>query len=94
MGWHYATARKVPKCGGRTPLTVEAGIGIGLKDAGISLKMPFGLLAATVARVEEHRGRRIATAERTIIPDIRPQPPGCRVKFSNTGTGVSSPCTR
>ena len=34
------------------------------------------MLAAAISRVEKHGGRRIAAAERLVIPHVRPQPPG------------------
>ena len=40
--------------------SVEPGIGVRLHQAGVAGQMLFGMLAAAVARVEEHRRRRIA----------------------------------
>ena len=60
---------------------VEAGkaaVGIGLEDSGIAGQVPFGMLAAAVARiVEEHC--RLALAERSVVADIGPEPAGDRL---------------
>ena len=36
--------------------------------------MVSGMLAVAVARIEEHRGRRVRAGERPVVPDIGPQP--------------------
>jgi hypothetical protein len=61
---------------GSAPVIVEIakpGIGIGLKDPGIPGEMAARVLAAAVPGVVEHRGWRVWTGERPIIPDISPQ---------------------
>jgi hypothetical protein len=55
---------------------VEAGIAIGLQDAAIAAQVTLGVLAGTVARVEEHCRRRIAATEWTIVAHVDPGPSG------------------
>jgi hypothetical protein len=50
----------------------EPGISVGLKDAGVTGKMPCGVLGAAIARVEEHRRRRVRSGERPVVAHIRP----------------------
>ena len=50
----------------------EPGIGIGLEDPGIAGEMPGGMLAGAIARVEEHRGRRVGPGERPVVAHIGP----------------------
>jgi len=50
----------------------EPGISVGLEDRGIAGKMPGGVLAVPVARVEEHRRRRIGPGERPVVAHIGP----------------------
>jgi len=52
-------------------------------------EMPARMLATPVTRVEEHGGRRIAAAERSVIPHVGPQPPGHGLFLASTGTVVS-----
>jgi hypothetical protein len=54
---------------------VEAGICVGLQDAGIAGKMPLWMLACPVARIEKHGSRRIAPAEWPVVAHIGPQSP-------------------
>jgi hypothetical protein len=58
---------------------VVAAIGIGLEDPGITGQMPGRVLAAAIARIVEHRRRRVGSAERPVIPYIRPQATGNRL---------------
>ena len=51
----------------------EAREGIGLDDAGVSAEPTLGMGAGTVCRVEVGRGRRVRTAERTIVAHRRPK---------------------
>jgi hypothetical protein len=60
---------------------IEAGIGVGLQGADPAGEMPARMLAAAVTRVEEHGGRRIAAAERSVIPHVGPQPSGHGLVF-------------
>src|SRR5437660_3830670 len=60
---------------------IEAGIGVGLQDSGPAREMPARMLAAAVARIEKHGGRRIVAAKGPVIPDIGPQPPGHGLVF-------------
>ncbi len=53
-----------------------AAIGVGLQDAGPGGEMLPWMPARAVARVEEHGGRRRATAERLIVTHIGPTSPG------------------
>ena len=55
---------------------VEASIGVRLHQSGITCQVLLGMLAATVARIEEHRRRRIRAAERPVVAHIGPQPAG------------------
>ena len=50
----------------------EPGISIGLEDPGITGQMPGRVLAAAIARVEEHRGRRARSGERPVVAHIGP----------------------
>ena len=59
----------------------ESGIGIGLQDAGIAGEMPCGMLAAAIARVEEHRRRRGGAGKRPIVAHIGPKSAGDRFPF-------------
>src|SRR5262249_45136830 len=54
---------------------------IGLKDSSVSFEMALGVIASSVARVEEHGCRRIMTPERAIVPNIDPRPPARRLAF-------------
>src|SRR5215217_1389504 len=60
---------------------IEARIGISLENARIAVQMALRMLAGAIARVEEHRGRRITAAERAIVANVDPRPPGCRLTF-------------
>ena len=51
---------------------VEAGIGVRLHQPGIACQMLLGMLAATVARIEEHRRRRPRAGKRPVVADIGP----------------------
>jgi hypothetical protein len=55
---------------------IEARIGVGLKNAGVALQMAFGMIAGSVAGVEEHGRGRITAAEWAVIANIDPGPPG------------------
>src|SRR6202044_2374389 len=55
---------------------VESRIGVGLEYPAIAAKMPLRMLARAIARVEEHRGRRVSAAKWLIIAYVSPQPPG------------------
>ena len=55
---------------------IEPGIGVRLQDAGIAVEMTFGMLAGPIARVVEHRRRRVAPAERPVVAHIDPGPTG------------------
>ena len=55
---------------------VEPRIGVGLKNPGISGEMPLGMDPGPIGRVEEHGCGRIGAAERTIVSDVGPNPPG------------------
>src|SRR5437879_2902952 len=55
---------------------VEAGIGIGLHQAGIARQVTLGMLAAAVARVEEGGRGRIGSGEGPIVAHIGPEAPG------------------
>src|SRR6185436_12455995 len=55
---------------------VVATIGIGLEDAGITGQMRLRVLAAAIARVIEHRCRRVLAAERPVVPNVNPTSPG------------------
>jgi hypothetical protein len=50
----------------------EPGIGVGLEAPGVTGKMPGGVLAAAIARVEEHRRRWGRPGERPVVAHIRP----------------------
>src|SRR5439155_18922524 len=50
--------------------------GVGLEDPGIAGQMRLSMLAGPIARVVEHRRRRILPAERTIVAHINPTSPG------------------
>jgi len=52
------------------------------------------MFAGTIARVVEHRPRRFWSAERLIVADIDPDPAGAGLALGQTGTVVSSPCSR
>src|SRR6516225_11868783 len=52
--------------------SVVAAVGVGLKDPGVARQMCLRMLAATVARVIEHRRRRCPAAKGSIITDINP----------------------
>src|SRR5713226_4492343 len=54
----------------------ESGIGVGLKDSGISGETLLGMHAAAIGRVEVHCGRRVGAAKGAIVPHIGPQPTG------------------
>ena len=55
---------------------VVAVIGVGLQDAGVAGQMRLRMLAAPIARVIEHRRRRPGAAERPVVADVDPEPPG------------------
>ena len=55
---------------------VVAVIGVGLQDAGISRQMRLRMLAPAIARVVEHRRGRPDAAERLVVANINPAPPG------------------
>ena len=50
----------------------EPGIGVGLEYPGITGQMPGGMLAAAIARVEEHRRRRVGPAKRPVVAHAGP----------------------
>ena len=82
---------------GFAPGVVEfavAAIGIGLQDSGNSRRDALGMLARAIARVIEHRRRRILAAEGPVIADIDPASPVSVLPLASTGTVVSSPCSR
>ena len=54
---------------------VVAGEGVGLKDPGIVGEMRLRVRAGPIARVIEHRRRRIRSAERAIVAHIHPTSP-------------------
>ena len=54
----------------------EAGIGVGLQDAGQPARCRSGCSPRAVARVEEQRRRRRAAGERPVVADIGPEPAG------------------
>ena len=51
---------------------VEPGIGVRLHQSGVAGQMLLGMLAAAIARVEEHRRRRIGPGERPVVAHIGP----------------------
>lgn len=51
---------------------VEAGVGVRLHDPDEGGKVPLGVLAAAVGRVEERRRRRARAGERPIVADVDP----------------------
>lgn len=53
---------------------IEAGIGVGLENAAEALKMALGMIAAAVARIEEHRRRRVRAPERAVVAHVDPGP--------------------
>src|SRR5258707_4587962 len=81
---------------------IEAGIGVGLQDTDPAREMPARMLATPVTRVEEHGGRRIAAAARSVIPHVEPalakagvhSRPVTVLFLASTGTVVSSPWMR
>lgn len=50
----------------------EPGISIGLQNAGIAGEMPGRMLAATVARIKEHRGRWVGPGKRPVVAHVGP----------------------
>src|SRR5689334_11273023 len=50
----------------------EPGIGIGLKDTGVSGEMPGGMLASSIARVKEYRGWRVGAGKQPIVRYVCP----------------------
>src|SRR5262249_6651872 len=63
---------------------VEAGIGIGLKDSSVSFEMALGVIAGSVARVEEHGCRRI-----TGRPAFCRRPPASAVERGAIGLALT-----
>src|ERR1700736_4695592 len=55
--------------------------GVGLENPGIVGQMRLSMLAGPIARVVEHRRRRILPAERTIVAHINPTSPGIGLPF-------------
>src|SRR5207244_5138087 len=53
----------------------EAGVGVGLQGADPAREMLARMLATPVTRGEKHGGRRIAAADRAVIPGVDPAPP-------------------
>src|SRR5215831_7457840 len=51
---------------------VEAGIGVRLHQSGIASQMLLGMLATTVARIEEHRRRWIGSGKRPVVAHVSP----------------------
>ena len=51
---------------------VEPGVSIGLHQSGEARQMPFGMLTAAIARIEEHRGWRIRPGKGPIVAHIGP----------------------
>jgi hypothetical protein len=66
---------------------VEPSVGIRLQDPAISNEMTLRVLATPVARVVEDRRRRRRSAERSVVADIGPQPPGDRLASGQHGHG-------
>src|SRR4051794_13088708 len=81
---------------------VIATIGVGLEDPGITGQMRLRVLAAAIARIVEHRRRRVGAGKWPVIPYIQPAPaqagvhtrPVIVLPLASTGTVVSSPCSR
>src|SRR5580704_7515500 len=57
----------------------EAGISIGLQDAGVPGEMLRWVFATAIARIEEHGRRRVRPGKRPVVPDIGPQAAGDRL---------------
>ena len=55
---------------------VVAGVGVSLEDPGEAPQMLDRVIAGPVPRVAEQRRRRVRTAERRVVADIDPGPPG------------------
>jgi hypothetical protein len=55
---------------------VVAAIGVGLEDPGIAGQMPGWMITPAIARIVEHRRRRIGSAERPIVAHVDPASPG------------------
>jgi hypothetical protein len=51
---------------------IESGIGISLQDAVISSQMLVRMLAGSITRVEEHRGRRRRSGEWPVVTHVGP----------------------
>ena len=66
---------------------VVAVVGVGLQDARVANEMRLRMLAAPVARVVEHRGRRPGAAERLIVADVDPEPTGVGLAFGQHRNG-------
>ena len=69
---------------------VVAVVGVGLQDARVAMQMRLRMLAAPVARVVEHRGRRPGAAERPIVADVDPEPTGVGLAFGQHRNGGAS----
>src|SRR5579862_6216974 len=55
--------------------------GIGLEDAAVAGEMCLRVLTLSIARVVEHRCRRVRSAERPVIPHIDPASAGIGLAF-------------
>jgi hypothetical protein len=55
---------------------VVAAIGIGLEDPGIAGQMPGRMIAPAIARIVEHRRRRVPATKWSIVAHINPTSPG------------------
>src|SRR5580704_2728853 len=59
----------------------EAGISIGLQDAGVPGEMLRWVFATAIARIEEHGRRWVRPGKRPVVPDIGPQAAGDRLSL-------------
>ena len=61
--------------------SVVAVEGVGLQNARVTGQMPLGMLARSIARCIEQRGRRIGPAERAIVANVDPNAARHRLAF-------------
>jgi hypothetical protein len=60
---------------------IEPRIGIRLHQPGEACQMLLGMLAATIARIEEHRRRRVRASKRPVVAHIGPYPAGAALPW-------------
>ena len=72
----------------------KSGMARDIRPAAVAGADHDALVAVPVAGIVEQRGRRVGTGEWPFVVNIHPKPGNISLALANTGTVVSSPCSR